>query len=291
MNFFKILIIVCCLSSCAPIARFVSTPTYSQHSDDIINFDNKAGINKIFIKKGLTKSSLQQRIVNDVELKLKNEGIEIVSDINDANYVLSLNVRNISYDLDYNFANNMRNALTSKEINCSYSFDNNNIPHVNNGKVISLADKNNRMVYRRLLPSALYSMLGGSVGFTLGFTLAGVNMPFLFGAVGAVALGGTTYIMYNTFRKTGIVVSYDISIDERKSQTLNHSRKTLTKKSSNSSDETYYSYNDNWDNMTAKNIIIAIGSRALKKDMIKNIHPMIVENILEIFNIDKRQNI
>ncbi len=276
-------IILFSLTCCAPIARMVSTPTYSQHNDERICLDYKNNVGSFFIKKGLSKESLQTKITNDIELKLKKAGANIVSDINNADYILSVNIRNISSGLDYQFANKMRNVLLSKEANFSYIFDNNNSPHVNNGSITPFFDKGSKTMYRRLFPSTLYSLLGGSAGFAVGYMLAGANMPFMFGLCGALATGGLTYVVYNYFHKIGIIVSYEITIDEKRAQSLNHNRKILTKKSSNSTDETYYSYTNNWNSMISKNIIIGIGSKALTKDMMEKIHLMIVDDVIDVF--------
>ena len=280
---YLLIVIFFFLTSCAPIARLLSTPTYSLHNSDKIYLNDENKIKNIFIKKSPNKNIAQSDIANDIETRLKNNGIKVVSDVNSANYVLSVNIKNIATDIDYNFANSMRNTLLSKEINSSYIFDANNMPHINTGNVVSLTDKNNKIMHKRLLPHALYSLLGSSVGFTLGFTLAGSNAPFAFGILTAIAVGGATFITYDYFRKVGVIISYDIVIDERNEKTLDHSRKVLTKKSSNSSDETYYSYKNNWNTMTSNGITIAIGSRALIQDMKKKSHQIIVDNVTEIF--------
>lgn len=271
------------LTSCAPVARLFSTPTYSLHNSDKIYLNDENKIRNVFVKKSSNKNSAQSNITNDVETKLKNSGIKVVSDINSANYILSVNIKNIATDIDYNFANSMRNMLLSKEINSSYIFDANNMPHINTGNVVPWVDKNNKTMHKRLLPHALYSLLGSGVGFTLGFTLAGSHAPFAFGILTAIAVGGATFITYDCFRKVGVIIGYDVVIDERNEKTLDHNRKILTKKSSNSSDETYYSYKNNWNTMTSNGITIAIGSRALIQDMKKKSCQTIANNITEIF--------
>lgn len=271
------------LTSCAPVARLLSTPTYSLHNSDKIYLNDENKIKNIFIKKGSNKNSIQYDIDNDIETKLKNNGIKVVSDVNSANYILSVNIKNIATDIDYNFANNMRNMLLSKEMNSSYIFDVNNMPHINTGNVVPFTDKNNKTMHKRLLPHALYSLLGSSVGFTIGFTFAGSHSPFAFGILTAIAIGGATFVTYDCFRKVGVIISYDIVIDERNEKTLDHNRKILTKKSSNSSDETYYSYKNNWSTMTSNSVTVAIGSRALVRDMKKKSCQIIVDNVAEIF--------
>ena len=288
MRFYLYCCLALLLSSCAPIARIFSTPTYSLHSADKIQLDNKGKADNVFIKQSAGDNyGIQKEVLTDIEQRLKDNGINIVSNIDYADYVLSINLRNVSVDVDYEFASSMRNMLLAKETNYPYTFDGNNMPHIDNGN-IDFSQKTQKKTYKRILPATLYTMLGSGVGFTAGFVAAGSTAPFAFGIGGAVIVGGLTYITYDTFRKTGAIVSYDIIVEERNSQTLKHSRKVLVKKSSNSSDEIYYSYNDRWNTLTEKNVVIAIGSRALLKDMIKNICPMIAGSAVEIFSINRK---
>ena len=271
------------LPSCTHIARTFSTPTYSLHSNDKIQLDNKNYTGNVFIKKGSNDVyGIQQSLFADIKKKMEQNNINVVSNIDNADYILSVKMRDISVDIDLQFAEYMRNALLAKETNYPYIFDNNNTPHIDNG-AINFKQTTKKTTYRRFLPATLYTMLGGGLGFTIGFIAAGSTAPFAFGICGAFAVGSLTYLAYNTFRKAGVIISYDIIVEQRNEQTLKHNRKTLTKKSSNSSDETYYTYNDKWNTLTSKNIVIAIGSRALRSDMIKNITPMIADNVVEIF--------
>jgi len=273
------------LTSCAPIARLFTIPTYSSHSYDKIQLHNKIISGNVYIKNSTSDSyGIYKQVIEEVEKNLKEKNIKIVNDISKANYILSLNIRNISIDVDYDFANSMRNSLLSNEINPDFLFDNNNAPHINSAIINSFNQKGVKQSYKRLLPTTLYTLIGAGTGFAVGYLAVGSFYPIAFGFLGAVVIGGATYFVYNSFRKTGVIVSYDILIEEKMDRNLPHNRKSLTKASSNMADEVYYSYSDKWNPYSSKNVVIAIGSRALLQDMVENVCPIITENIVSQLN-------
>ena len=273
------------LTSCAGIANLFSTPTYFSHSADKIQFSNNSGTGNVFIKQQQNDTyGIYDNVIKDVKMKLKNNNINIVNNINQADYVLSINIKNVAIDVDYNFANKMKNALLANDVGHPYVFDNNNSPHANNEIIKSFDNQNKIRSFNRFIPSTLYTLLGSGIGFAGGFILAGSTAPFAFAVGGGVVVGGLTYILYNKFRTAGVVVSYEIIIDEKMATSINHNRKTIIKKSSNSSDETFYTYSNRWNTLTSKNIAIALGSRALMKQMTNNICPIIANSIVDIFS-------
>ena len=290
MNIYKhsIILVFCLLvSSCSHIVKKVSTPVYSSHTNDTIILSKTEEQKKIYIKESAGDHyGIYAKVVKELKQQFKQmENIEIVDKQNMANYILALNIRNIAVDIDYDFANNMRNSLLSNEIKPEYLFDANNNPHINNDVILSLVDKNkSRYMRRRLTPSLLYTLIGFGGGFTFGYLLAGATAPIAFGFLGGLVIGGTTYFIYNSVRKVGVIVSYDIIIEEKIKQSVHHNKKNLIKLSSNVADETYYLYSNNTITHSSKNIVIATGSRVLIDDMISNVCPIISKSILMPFN-------
>ena len=285
INTCVLILMMLLLTSCAKIAGFVSKPTYSVHGGDKIFFDEK-NVDYVFIEDNVDDNyKIHSRVIKDVRSKLIKNGIHVVNDINKANYILSIHIRGVFVDVDYNFANKVKNTMLAKETNYSYIFDSNNMPHSDNGNINAFGGGEG-LIFKKITPSILYTLIGSGVGFGTSFLLAGSTAPFTFGFFGGIIGGSAMYFIYNTFRNVGIIVSYDTIVEVRTKQVLNHKRKVLTKKSSNSSDEIYYSYNDNLNTLTSKNIAIAIGSRALTKEMIDNICPVIANNTAKIFRIN-----
>ena len=276
------------LSSCAPIARLFSVPTYSSHSYDKIQLHNKNIVSNVYIKHSASDGyGIYQKVIEDLTEKLNKYNIRIVNSPDKANYILSVNIRNISIDVDYDFANSMRNSLLANEINPDFVFDKNNSPHIN-AEIINSFNKNSvKKTYKRILPSTLYTLIGAGAGGVLGYFLAGSVAPLAIATGAGIVAGGMTYLIYNEFRNTGVVVSYDIVVEEKMNKNLPHNRKSLIKASSNMADEVYYSYTDNWNPYSSKNVVIAIGSRALLKDMVEHVCPLIAENVISQLNIQK----
>ena len=280
------LVILLSTTSCANIMRHISAPVYSLHSTDKISFKNKDKINNVYIQENADDNyGIYKKVMSEVKKKLQDNKINIVNNPAYADYILTLNIRNIAIDMDYDFATAMRQSLLSNEVKFDYVFDANNNPHINNEKTapIHKQDKT-RFRIRRLTPPVLYTLIGASAGFTIGYLLAGSVAPVAFGFLGGLVVGGTTYAIYNSLRKVGIIISYDITIEEKLDKQIKHDRKNLSKISSNMIDESFYSYNSNWMTHKIKSLVIATGSRVLIDDMIWDVCPMIAVNITNQFN-------
>ena len=275
------------LTTCANIARLFSTPKYYSHSSDKIKFEKNTKLHNVYIKKGTDDYyNVYGSIITDVKKGLREKNISIVDDVNQANYILSINIKDIAVDVDYDVANEFKNQLLSANLNPSYVFDKKtNNPAVFNYSVNAIhGDRGGPAYgrYRRLAPSALYTLLGTGFGFGVGYFIAGSFPPLLIGAsIGAIT-GISTYMLYDNFRRVGVIITYDISVDEGVSTQVVHSRKTLSKVASNTSDETYYSFKNNWQNYIASGSAISIGSRVLMYDMLYNLKKMIASNIIGI---------
>ena len=269
-------------TSCSHIAKVCSKPTYSIKSGDRIELTNFNKNSIIYIQKiANNEYGLQQEVVNSVKKELKNNNVKTTEYPENATHILGLNILNISVDIDYETANLIKNTLATNEIFPYYIFDNGNSPHINNN--FQPQTKETKRYTRRMLPSVLYTMVGSTIGFTTGFLVAGSFSPIVIGLAGAIIVGGTTFFTYNTFRKSGVIVSYEITIKEKINQQIKHSIKALAKKSSNITDEVFYDYKDNWNTYSSKNVIIAIGSRALNEYMVSKTIPMITGSVLQHF--------
>ena len=279
----SIILLLTTLPSCTTITRSLSTPTYSIHAPSKIQLNNTNASPNIYIKPNTNDiHNVYQHATEQLIEELQRKNINIVNNINKANYILSLHIKNIAMDVNYNFAKAMRRSLASEGAGLPYTFDTNNTPHVSN-HTFTPNNSSFETQRRRLTTPTVITLAGGSIGFAAGFLLASSISPLIIGTAGAVTLGTLSYLTYNTFRHVGIIVTYEVIINEQNSQAIKHSRKTLVKKSSNSSDETYYSYQDSWNELTTQETIIATGSRMLTKDMMSNICNIISRNVANIF--------
>ncbi len=307
VNFFIVMISCLLIASCsttgslatkpmksrtlkAKIARLFSTPTYSIHNLDKIKLEKRNNVDRIYIRKNDgNEYGIHNAVVDEVEKRLTKNGIKLVRDVNNANFILNIKILSVVTDIDYSMANELRNALTIAGMYSPFTFDNNNSPHISAFKIGDVS-KNKTTSFRTrrgYLPSVIYTIGGAGVGFSIGFLLAGTTAPIAIGLASGVLLGGTTYYAYNTFRRVGVVVIYEIEIEERSDKTLQHARKTLLKSSANISEESFYTYSDNWKTYVSKNVAMAIGSRVLIDDMLCGLCPLIEENVLDLFEKNK----
>lgn len=273
----------------AKIARFFSTPTYSIHNLDKIKLEKRNNINRIYIRKNTgNEYGIYDDVIDSIKERLKNDNIELVDSVDKANFILNIKILSVATDIDYNAANTLRNTLTFADANVSFVFDNNNSPHISALKIDNITKNTTGFSGRKtMLPSVIYTMASSGVGFATGFLLAGTTAPITIGLASAVFLGGTTLYTYNTFKRVGVIVTYEIEIEERSDKAIQYNKKILLKSSANISEESFYTYNNNWRSYISKNIVVAIGSRVLIDDMLTNICSLVKENILDIF--EKKQ--
>ncbi len=275
-------------TSCSHIARLCSTPTYSVQNGDKISLSNFNKNSVVYIQEtNDDEYKLSKKVMEDAKKKLIDNGINITRDERIATHILSLNIKNIAVDIDFDTANTIKNSIITAGVAPSYIFDNGNSPHINSDFNQKGSNSQNYKNRRRILPSVVFTSAGAAVGFVGGFLLSGSLSPMLIGFGGAVLLGGTTYFLYETFRNVGIIVSYEISIKEKINHQIKHSIKALSKKSQNIADEVFYDYHDNWSENISKSSIVAIGSRALKEYMILQMVPIISSSISRHFPSDK----
>ena len=286
-----------CLSLSLPsCATFVGQPTYSQHSSEQIFLEQKV------VKKGATVFikhtmgdiyGIEEHAIKNVAQEMEKNGLRIVEDFKLADYIVSINIRSIANDIDANFAKNSRNSLIRTDMNADFNFDSSNTPHIFTAKLENIKEQSNMLTLRRraVLPSVLYTLLGGSAGFIAGYFIAGTFSPVGMGFVGAFALGGITYTVYSIFKDIGIMIIYDIVIEERKNRQITHNRKALIRPSGNIADEVFYSYDNRYDTYMSKNVVIATGSKVLRKKMMLKLTDMISNSVLNVFNIGKKNDV
>lgn len=293
---FRFVVLFCIpflLSSCASIAGIFNTPTYSTHSTEKIVLEQsmnniKAFYNNVYVKSGGYDSySIQNNVIADVKKKLKKKGVNITDNIDEANYIVSVNIRNVVVDLDEKYTERLRKALVFQDTSPTYNFDGNNNPHLLLNKMEKIGDRDNNgfsgLKGRNMAPAVLYTLIGAGAGFTAGYFIGASISPIGIGMAGAFLLGGTTYWLYSSFKREGIIVIYDLVINEKTNKNVKYNKKMLNKTSGNSVEEAYYSYNSNWLTYTSKNAVISLGSRALRERMMKRICPIIADNVVGIF--------
>ena len=287
ITFATICFVCASLTTCANVARLFTMPKYYSHTSDKIKFEKNTKLQNVYIKKGADDYyNVYSSIIADVERGLRDKNISIVDDVNQANYILSVNIKDIAVDVDYDVANEFKNQLLSANLNPSYTFDNkSNNPAVSNYTINATHGNQGYQAYgryRRFAPSALYTLLGTGFGFGIGYFCAGSLPPLLIGMTAGAVAGISTYMLYDNFRKVGVIITYDISVDEGVPTQVLHSRKTLSKVASNTSDEVFYSFKNNWQNYVASGSVMSIGSRALMYDMLYNLKKMIAGNIVSM---------
>ena len=290
MHFFSIFVIFLSVffTSCAKITSYISTPTYSLHNYGKIEIEKNKKLNNVYIKKSTNDMyNISNRVIKDIENELKKNDVKIVKKVENADYILDFNIKNISTDIDYNFANNLRNSLLIGEANASFEFSSDNSPHIYNNNVKNISSNNDVFFKRKSLSSpTLYTIIGASSGFILGYFLAGAVAPIAIGFGSAILFGGITYYMYSTFRRVGVIITYEVVLKEKINHQINHNRKILYRTSTNSSDEVFYSFKDNWISYNVKDIAISVGSRVLTNDMIENSYKLISQDILKTLNLN-----
>ena len=301
-NFIQIHFYKCChfllfflfifpITSCSTIAGIFSTPSYSIHSSDKIQIENsksniRKSYNKVYIRNNTSDTyKIGEKVVKNVKNSFIDSGINITNNIEDANYIVSVNIKDVIVDIDGDFARKIRNALAQNGLNPYYEFDKNNAPSITIDKIgdIKMDGKNMGLRGRSMVPSVLFPLLGAGVGFTAGYFIGASISPIGIGFAGAVLVGGVVHLLYQSFKEEGVIVIYEIVIEEKTNKWLNHNRKIINKTSANSSEDTFFSYSDQWVKYSSKNAVIAIGSRALRKKMIDNICPMISKNVSSVF--------
>ena len=279
------------LSSCSTIAGIFNTPSYSIHSSDKIQLENsknniKHTYNKIYIRKNHTDIyGIGEKVAKKVQDYFLNSGVNVINNIEEANYILSVNIKDVIVDIDADFARKVRNTLVQNGLNPYYEFDKNNQPSITIDKLADIKSdgKNMGLRSRSMVPSVMFPLVGAGAGFTAGYFIGASFSPIGIGFAGALLVGGAVHILYQTFKEEGVIVIYEIVVEEKTNKWLNHNRKVVNKTSANSSEDTFLSYSDQWVKYSSKNAVIAVGSRALRSKMIDNICPMISKNVSSVF--------
>ena len=288
---FCISLLILTTTSCQTIAGLFSTPSYSIHSSDKIQLeqsknDIRKPYNKIYIRNNNNDTyGIGEKVIKNIKNNFIENNINITNDITEANYILSINIKDIIVDIDADYARKIRTSLAQTNLNANYTFGQNNVPNITIEKLydIKMNEKNMGLRGRSMVPSILFPLLGSGVGFTAGYLLGASISPIGMGLLGAVVIGGSVHILYQSFKEEGVIIIYDIVIEEKTNKWLNHSRKIINKTSANSSEDTFFSYSDQWVKYSSKNAVIAVGSRALRNKMIDEMCPIISQNISSVF--------
>ena len=256
---FVLFILSLSTTSCTSIGRIISTPNYSHHSVDKILLDNikEKQTYSVYIKSankddiGYDKAcemdsgcflthKANQQIVNLFD----NANVSITDKPEKADYVISVDVRNVVDELDADYAKKMRNSFLQYGVIGDYMFDKNNNPHIFTQQRFDVSkDSQNSGIFisrrKSILPSVLYTFIGAGAGFVAGYFIGSVS-PIAIGFTGALLVGGLTYAIYSSFKDVGVAVVYDISISKKLNQTIKQNRKSVVKLSGNVSEEHYY---------------------------------------------------
>lgn len=278
------------LSACSTVGRLFSTPSYSHHVVDVIKLSNSVNEKKyaVYIKPSNDAYNLYDNVIEDVKKKFISNNINIVDDITLADYIINLNIKNVAFDVDTGMATKIRNSFIGLDVGSNYSFDNKNSPYILMTQFENIKDDNFSSLInlrrRSIAPSILYTVIGSTVGFLLGYFLFPIS-PIAIGFGGAILFGGITYGLYTCFKDIGIIIVYEIAISEKKKQNILYKRKSVVKIAGNKADEAYYEFSDKYDTFISKQVVIAVGSRALKRQMMQHIYPIISSSITNVFNI------
>lgn len=303
---FVLFILSLSTTSCTSIGRIISTPNYSHHSVDKILLDNikEKQTYSVYIKSankddiGYDKAcemdsgcflthKANQQIVNLFD----NADVSITDKPEKADYIISVDVRNVVDELDADYAKKMRNAFLQYGVIGDYMFDKNNNPHIFTQQKFDVSkDSQNSGIFisrrKSILPSVLYTFIGAGVGFVAGYFIGSVS-PIAIGFTGALLVGGLTYAIYSSFKDVGVAVVYDISISKKLNQTIKQNRKSVVKLSGNVSEEHYYTLDEKMEKYMSRNAIIAIGSKAIKRDMLLRISTMMANSVADTFGVKR----
>ena len=191
----------------------------------------------------------------------------------------------------FDYAKKMRNSFLQYGVISDYIFDNNNNPHIYTQQKFDVAkDGQNSGIFisrrKSILPSVLYTFVGAGAGFIAGYFIGSVS-PIAIGFAGALLVGGLTYAVYSSFKDIGVAVVYDISISKKLNQKIKQNRKSVVKLSSNISEEYYYTLDDDMEKYMSRNAIIAIGSKAIKKDMLLRMSTMMANGVADVFGLKR----
>ena len=294
-------------TSCTSIGRLISTPNYSHHAVDKILLDEIENNKRysVFIKSTNGNGNyndnacsidngcyLNSKTNIQIENLFANANVNIVDKPENADYIIGVDVKNVVDDVDIDYAKKMRNAFLQYGAIGDYMFDkNNNNPYIYTSQKFDIAQDGQNsgiLVSRRksILPSVLYTFTGAGAGFIAGYFLGSVS-PIAIGFAGALIVGGLTYAIYSAFKDVGVVVVYDVKKKKKLSQQVKNSRKVVVKISGNISEEHYYTLDNDREKYISHNAIIAIGSRAIKKDMLLRISTMIANNVADTFGLKR----
>ena len=303
---FVLFILSLSTTSCTSIGRIISTPNYSHHSVDKILLDNikEKQTYSVYIKSankddiGYDKACemdsgcfLTHKANKQIVNLFDNADISITDKPEKADYIISVDVRNVVDELDADYAKKMRNAFLQYGVIGDYMFDKNNNPHIFTQQKFDVSkDSQNSGIFisrrKSILPSVLYTFIGAGAGFVAGYFLGSIS-PIAIGFVGAVLVGGLTYAVYSSFKDVGVAVVYDISISKKLNQTIKQNRKSVVKLSGNVSEEHYYTLDDNMERYVSRNAIIAIGSKVIKRDMLLRISTMMANSVADTFGVKR----
>ena len=293
-------------TSCTSIGRMISTPNYSHHSVDkiLLNATGDKKSYSVYIKSannGNTTNDkacemdsgcfLTHKANKQIVNLFDNADISITDKPEKADYVISVDVRNVVDELDADYAKKMRNSFLQYGVIGDYMFDSNNNPHIFTQQKFDISkDSQNSGIFisrrKSILPSVLYTFIGAGTGFVAGYFIGSVS-PIAIGFAGAVLVGGLTYAIYSSFKDVGVAVVYDISISKKLNQTIKQNRKSVVKLSGNVSEEHYYTLDDNMERYVSRNAIIAIGSKAIRRDMLLRMSTMMANGIADTFGVKR----
>ena len=293
-------------TSCTSIGRIISTPNYSYHSVDkiLLNMTGDKKSHSVYIKSKNNSDSgndkacemdsgcLLTHKANEQIINLfDNADISITDKPEKADYVVSVDVRNVVDELDADYAKKIRNAFLQYGVIGDYMFDKNNNPHIFTQQKFDISkdgQSSGIFISRRksILPSVLYTFIGAGTGFVAGYFIGSIS-PIAIGFTGAVLVGGLTYALYSSFKDVGVAVVYDISVSKKLNKTIKQNRKSVIKLSGNISEEHYYTLDDNMEKYVSRNAIIAIGSKAIRNDMLLRISTMMANSVADIFGLKR----
>ena len=303
---FVLFILSLSTTSCTSIGRIISTPNYSHHSVDKILLDNikEKQTYSVYIKSankddiGYDKACemdsgcfLTHKANKQIVNLFDNADISITDKPEKADYIISVDVRNVVDELDADYAKKMRNAFLQYGVIGDYMFDKNNNPHIFTQQKFDVSkDSQNSGIFisrrKSILPSVLYTFIGAGAGFVAGYFIGSVS-PIAIGFAGALLVGGLTYAVYSSFKDVGVAVVYDISISKKLNQTIKQNRKSVVKLSGNVSEEHYYTLENDMEKYMSRNAIIAIGSKAIKRDMLLRISTMMANSVADTFGVKR----
>ncbi len=269
LKIFKISLFFIVMTSCSSFGNFLYKKEYSFKISDKIKILKNSDKNKIYISKIPFEFGYNINLQNELESQIaKIENLKVVKNINEADYILNINISNSS-SANLNSIKLLRNYIALESSFESFYIDANNNPRQNNQKNILDLKNHNILEDKKGVDSLTKigagSIFGASVGYLTGQSLISTG-------IGAVAALPAIILAEEVSKGIGYIMVFEIELEEITKQKINTNKRILKRNASNSTSEINYSEIISIIPYNSKVVILGTGSiynlEELKSDII-----------------------